>query len=483
MIARSAAVITRFSCPHIQKRPIVTYLKDVLRSGSLTPNNPLLDVVQRKDTSMAHIQPHHVAPAVSKLWQEYGEKLSLLKSDNLKALVGDIHDAQSPLKGLRQVCSFLYLVSDASEKRKWQNALAQLQEIEIDQRTFGLLEVAAKEAQSGGDETFVAQRLMREYQQRTGCNTSNPEEYRSYTEALGEIESDYFHTSSGSNAPRAQLLGAMYNYIGIRHRLAEMLGYDSYADQVLETRAATTKEIEKVHSEVIDGVLPLFETSEAESIRRQMDSYFSPRTGTSSPNRPKNDADRPVAMKLEEHVTMDGALFLLQRLSEDLFGIMMTEMNDFDAWHTDVRCFQCTDESEKLMGLFLIDPFERTGKWPQPVCSALLPRNGNDIPVVALSLSIDPPTWDTEAGALSWDDAEALFHEAGHVFQILHSSQSNASAELMPFDMTELLPKVTYSFPKFLCLMQFFTVYGALALRKANDSHNDWCIKGPRYDH
>ena len=213
---------------------------------------------------------------------------------------------------------------------------------------------------------------------------------------------------------------------------------------------ATMEQVTELHNTVRNKLVPQLHV-ESPKQNDMLDAYLSstgPTEKKPTADEEKQRSDRITMMRLEEHVTLDGALFFLFRLSQDLFGVSVVEDETSTiGWHSDVRVFHMLDEqSGKHLGSFLLDPYERSGKLGRPVTSPLYGRGGtSDVPIVALSLSMEPPAWDTESAPMTWDDVEGLFHEMGHVFQCLLARSDMGTLlgpDKMPFDLSEFLPKV-----------------------------------------
>jgi oligopeptidase A len=102
---------------------------------------------------------------------------------------------------------------------------------------------------------------------------------------------------------------------------------------------------------------------------------------------------------------------------EKLYGLNITEIDDFDSWHSDVRFFQIHDETGELRGRFYIDLYARAkkrgGAWMDDCVGRKKTGNVIQTPVAYLTCNFTPPTSDTPA-LLTHDDVITLFHEFGH---------------------------------------------------------------------
>jgi oligopeptidase A len=102
---------------------------------------------------------------------------------------------------------------------------------------------------------------------------------------------------------------------------------------------------------------------------------------------------------------------------EKLYGLQITEISDFDSWHSDVRFFQIHDQTDHLRGQFYLDLYARAkkrgGAWMDDCVSRKRFDDTIQIPVAYLTCNFTPPTGDTPA-LLTHDEVTTLFHEFGH---------------------------------------------------------------------
>ena len=107
---------------------------------------------------------------------------------------------------------------------------------------------------------------------------------------------------------------------------------------------------------------------------------------------------------------------------ELLYGLQVTEINDFDNYHPDARFFQIQDQDGQLRGQFYLDLYarehKRGGAWMGDCVGRRKDGDTVQIPVAFLVCNFTPPTADTPS-LLTHDDVTTLFHEFGHGLQHL----------------------------------------------------------------
>ena len=215
--------------------------------------------------------------------------------------------------------------------------------------------------------------------------------------------------------------------LAARRRAAALLGYRSWAAYRTETRMAGDAESVDRLIAMVAG--PLRELARSE-LAEMAEHLRADEPGTDPPTVQDWDWRYYDAVRrrelgvdprlLSEHLPLDGVLSGLFGLVEDVFGVRVTEVDDANGWHADVRRFVLSDRtSDAILGEFLFDPYPRDGKDPGAFAWPLLSgRRGADgvwIPaVVALVTNVTPPA-STAPSLLRHSEVETIFHEFGHV--------------------------------------------------------------------
>jgi oligopeptidase A len=100
-----------------------------------------------------------------------------------------------------------------------------------------------------------------------------------------------------------------------------------------------------------------------------------------------------------------------------LYGLTISEINEFDSWHDDVRFFEIHDKNGQLRGRFYTDlyarPKKRGGAWMDDCVGRKKIQDSVQIPVAYLTCNFTPPNGNNPA-LLTHDEVITLFHEFGH---------------------------------------------------------------------
>ncbi|PIE36930.1 MAG: oligopeptidase A [Gammaproteobacteria bacterium] len=209
--------------------------------------------------------------------------------------------------------------------------------------------------------------------------------------------------------------------LALRHELAQLLGFASYADKSLATKMANSP------GEVIDFLSELAAkskpTAEKEFAELQA---FAREQGAET----LNAWDVPYySEKLQQaryQISQETLKpwFPAPRVIQGLFdivhrlyGIRIDKVEGVDVWHKDVQFFAIHDADGLKRGEFYLDLYarqhKRGGAW-MDVCASRFNKAGElQTPVAYLTCNATPPLGDKPA-LLTHDEVITLFHEFGH---------------------------------------------------------------------
>jgi oligopeptidase A len=229
-------------------------------------------------------------------------------------------------------------------------------------------------------------------------------------------------SDQGPHAGQWDNTEVMERILALRHELAQLLGFGSYAERSLATKMARTPD------EVMHFLNDLAERSVTQARRELAElSAFARENYQHDELAPWDIAY--YSEKLREHryaITQEELrpYFPLPRVLagmfsvvERLFDLRIQEVEGVDAWHPDVRFFEIRDLAGELRGQFYLDPFargkKRGGAWMDTCTNRLHTARCDQIPVAYLVCNFGPPVGD-KPSLLTHDEVETLFHEFGH---------------------------------------------------------------------
>ncbi|AOH35982.1 M3 family metallopeptidase [Luteimonas sp. JM171] len=209
--------------------------------------------------------------------------------------------------------------------------------------------------------------------------------------------------------------------LALRAELAELLGFDSYAEVSLATKMAKTPE------EVLGFLRELAAKAKphAQRDRAELEAFARDELGldTLEPwdlawasEKLRQARYSYSALEVKQYFTEPRVLKGLFGLIHDLYGISVEE-DEAPVWHEDVRFYSLKDASGRLVGQFYLDPYARPGKrggaWMDDCRNRRELATGGQTPVVYLVCNFGKGV-DGKPATLSHDEVLTLFHEMGH---------------------------------------------------------------------
>ncbi|GAC1585092.1 MAG: M3 family metallopeptidase [Candidatus Elarobacter sp.] len=216
--------------------------------------------------------------------------------------------------------------------------------------------------------------------------------------------------------------------LGVRDRLAHLLGYPSWAAFVLADRmAATPQRVESFLGQIDAALLPkaAAERDEDAALKGapldQWDqSYYENQLRKTKYAVDQNEVKQYFPV---QHV-VDGVLSIY----EQLLGVKFTRNTSVAVWQPQVLAYDVSDTaSAKPLGRFYLDLFPRPGKFEHFADFPLVPRRALPDGTVRLAETAIVGNWPQPApgktALLSHGDVETFFHEFGHNMAALLASE------------------------------------------------------------
>jgi oligopeptidase A len=232
-------------------------------------------------------------------------------------------------------------------------------------------------------------------------------------------------SDQGPHAGQWDNTDIMEKILALRHEKAQILGFNNYAELSLAKKMA-----EKT-ADVIDFLEDLAEKSlpqahkDLAGLRAFADEQYGIKDLQSWDMGYYSEKMRQHFYQLSQeevkaYFPVTCVLPGLFAVVEKLYGLAITEINDFDSWHPDVRFFQIHDKDKQLRGQFYLDlyarPKKRGGAWMDDCVGRKKSGNSVQTPVAYLTCNFTPPTG-SDSALLTHDEVTTLFHEFGHGLQ------------------------------------------------------------------
>lgn len=235
--------------------------------------------------------------------------------------------------------------------------------------------------------------------------------------------------------------------VNLSNRKAKIMGYDNYAEFVLEDRMAKTPEavydllnrlwtpaVNAAKSELADMVPIAAAQGVKDELRAGDWRYYFEKAKAEKFNFSEDEL-KPY-FKFEN--VRDGIFYVANRL----YGITFTPLNNVPVPHPEAQAFECKDADGTQLGVIFMDMFARPGlKRGGAWCTGYREQCYQDgkrvIPIVSIVGNFTRGNGDAPA-LLSPDEVETFFHEFGHALQSLLQDVRYAGNAPMTRDFVEL---------------------------------------------
>jgi oligopeptidase A len=214
----------------------------------------------------------------------------------------------------------------------------------------------------------------------------------------------------------------MEQILALRHEKAQLLGFNNYAEYSLATKMAeSTQDVndflndlaEKSHAQAQRDLAELQAFAQSEHGLDDLQpwdiSYYSEKM--------RQHFYQLSQEEVKSYFPINKVLPGLFAIVEKLYGLQITQIQDFDTWHPDVSFYQIIDKDGQPRGRFYLDLYARAkkrgGAWMDDCVGRKRYACGMQYPVAYLVCNFTPPTGDQPA-LLTHDEVETLFHEFGH---------------------------------------------------------------------
>ncbi|MDR3226335.1 MAG: M3 family metallopeptidase [Prevotellaceae bacterium] len=208
----------------------------------------------------------------------------------------------------------------------------------------------------------------------------------------------------------------------LRMKMANLLGYKTYADYALEDKMAENPEtVTKFLNQLFDAAKRTGEKDVDEVANYAKSkgfteklmawdwSFYSEKLKAEKYN--VNDELLRPYFKLEN--VIDGIF----KLSDTLYGLKFTENKEIPVFHPDVKTYDVTESDGKFLAVLYLDFFPRESKnggaWMTSYRDEKI-SDGKEIrPIISVTCNFTKPT-ETKPALLTFDETETFLHEFGH---------------------------------------------------------------------
>ena len=226
--------------------------------------------------------------------------------------------------------------------------------------------------------------------------------------------------------------------VALRRQMANLLGYNTHADYVLEQRMAeNSANVYNLLNQLIEAYMPVArkEAAEVEAFARKSEganfqlqswdwSYYSDKL-----RKAKYDMDTELLRPYFQLSKVQEGIF---GLATRLYGITFKENSEIPVYHPDVKAYEVLDEDGSFLAVLYTDYHPRaskqSGAWMTGYKEQWKDENGvNSRPHVSITMNFTKPTAERPA-LLTMSEVETFLHEFGHA---IHGLMANTKYRAM----------------------------------------------------
>jgi len=292
--------------------------------------------------------------------------------------------------------------------------------LELEGLTDGQIQTAADEAAERGHDGKYVLTLMNYSSQPQLTSLKN----REIRQRL--MEASLKRGSRGGDFDNRKIVSRV---LELRAEKANMLGYDTHADFVLEERTAKTV---AAVDEMLGTLAPVSVANarkEGDALQAMIDETADEPFELQSWDWPfyaekvrqqKYDFDES---QIKPYFELDSVLINgVFHAAEQVYGLTFKERSDLPVYHPDVRVFEVFDADGERLAIFLGDFYARPSKRGGAWMNAYVSQSGllGTEPVVANHQNIPKPPAG-EPTLMTLDEVTTIFHEFGHALHGMFS--------------------------------------------------------------
>lgn len=236
--------------------------------------------------------------------------------------------------------------------------------------------------------------------------------------------------------------------VALRSQRAKILGFDTYADFILDERMANTPKI------VFDFIEELYEKAlpAAQKELKELKEFAATKEGVKNLKKwdvayfseqlkaEKFDIDRE---KLRVYFSLDRVLDGVFDICNRLFQLEFRPLSKAEVYHPEVRIFEVLDDKKQPLAYLYTDfhprASKRNGAWMTSYKSQFIAEAQNHRPHISIVCNFSRAT-EAEPALLQFEEVLTLFHEFGHALHgiLANTAYSSLSGTSVSWDFVEL---------------------------------------------
>lgn len=236
--------------------------------------------------------------------------------------------------------------------------------------------------------------------------------------------------------------------VKLRHKRAQLLGYNTHAHFVLEERMAETPEkVLSFSNELLEKAKPaaINEFKELEAYAKKLDNIdqLQKWDGAYYAEKLKKERFNLDQEILKPYFKLENVIDGVFTIANNLFDLKFEEVFDIEKYHEDVKTYNVTDTNGNFIAVFYADFHPRAGKrngaWMTSYKPQQLKNGVNERPHISIVCNFTKPT-ETKPSLLTFNEVTTLFHEFGHALHgmLANTTYNSLSGTSVSWDFVEL---------------------------------------------
>lgn len=240
--------------------------------------------------------------------------------------------------------------------------------------------------------------------------------------------------------------------VNLRFERANLLGYPTHADFVLEERMAETPaKVLEFLNELLTKAKPAAERefTELETYAKELDGIDRLEKWDSAfySEKLKQKLFNLDDEKLKPYFKLENVINGVFLVAEKLFGLKFKEVTNMEKYHPEVKTYEVYDDANNFISLFYADfhprPGKRDGAWMTSFKPQFTLNGKNSRPHISNVCNFTRST-STKPSLLTFNEVTTLFHEFGHGLHgmLANTTYPSLSGTSVYWDFVELPSQV-----------------------------------------
>ena len=224
------------------------------------------------------------------------------------------------------------------------------------------------------------------------------------------------------------------NIVNLRLKIANLLGYETYADYVLENRMAeSAQNVNAFLDELLTATKSYaerdYETVAEYARSKGLKGEFMPWDWAYWNEKYRDEKYALNDEAVKPYLQLENVRAGIFLLANKLYGLNFTPAENIEVYNPEVTAYEVTDADGSFLAVLYLDPFpresKRAGAWMTEFRGAKVEDGVETRPLVSLVMNFTRPTATTPS-LLTFDEFETFLHEFGHA---LHGMIGRGSYE------------------------------------------------------